>query len=41
MVKPHIMETNYEDTVGLTQGFASYIREDKLIDIVVNHSLTG
>ena len=34
------MEANYETTVGLVQGFASYIREDKLLDIAVNHKLS-
>lgn len=34
------MEANYEDTVGLIQGFAGYVREDKLFDIVVNHKLS-
>lgn len=26
LIKSYIMETNFEDTVGLIQGFGSYIR---------------
>ena len=40
LIKPHIIDANYEDTVGLTQGFASYIQENKLLEIIVTHKLT-
>jgi hypothetical protein len=40
LVKPHILEASYEDTVGLTQGFAGYVREEKLFEIALNHKLT-
>lgn len=40
LVKPHIMEANYEDTIGLIQGFGSYVREDKLLDLLVHHKLS-
>ena len=41
MVKPHILEANYEETVGLVQGFNSYVNEVKLFEIVVNHKLSA
>lgn len=34
------MDTNFEDTVGLVQGFGSYIREEKLFDLVVHSKLS-
>ena len=41
MVRQHVMETNYEETVGLIQGFASYVNETKLIDNVISHKLSS
>lgn len=34
------MDTNYENTIGLIQGFGSYVREDRLIDLLVHHRLS-
>jgi len=40
LTKGHIMETNYEETIGLIQGFSGFIREEKLLEMMVNHKLT-
>jgi hypothetical protein len=41
LTAPRIMDTNYEETLGLIQGFAGYTKETKLLEGVMHHKLTG
>ena len=41
LIRVHIMETSYEDTIGLIQGCSVYVREDKLLELVLAHKLSN
>lgn len=41
LVGPRIMENNYEETIGLIQGFGGFGKEKKLIDSISQNKLTS
>lgn len=41
LIAPRIMDTNYEETLGLIQGFAGFTKEAKLLEGVMHHKLTA